>query len=277
MIYQPFLSQKALEKVSVKHINLLKNINSTYQKRPGNSANNTEFEKYFNAVITAINLTSYDLDIIIDTYTDFKIYNRFRLDLEQQLLERLKNIDENLKLKKHMPKCHEYFKNFQSKIKGSLTQTNLIKMDVLHSINVECDDVEIFETTIAIPVPKKIETIDTQILNILRKYNLRPWGRKPYLEFDEQIWKLFIATVHGDEKLKRLKLNNFLIYDDKREQLDKAIALKIGTVKQKIRTTNNNTCMTEYVNLNKKLTLALFKTLKEKKSILVTKESSSCQ
>ncbi|KPU79930.1 uncharacterized protein Dana_GF26825 [Drosophila ananassae] len=279
-VFTTFEELRALESVSVKHINLLKKINSTYYKRPGNSANNTEFDKYFKMVLNALNLTSHDVDRIIDAYVDFKIYNKFRLDLEKMVEDRLKVVNRTLKIQIMLPECRAFYTKMQWQLMKSFIQSNVMKMEAIYTINENCEELE--NITLPTEAPKitkpikKSEVFATELRNVLFKYNLRPWGKKQYPEFDEQIWKVFMATLKGNEGQKRLALNKFLKYDEDREKFDKALSVKIGKIKRKLNTGVNTACREEYIEFIKNLTQAMFQTLSEKNRFLAKNVSRKC-
>ncbi|XP_016961002.1 uncharacterized protein LOC108031795 [Drosophila biarmipes] len=267
----------SLQLTDARFTDLLKEINSTYHNRPLNTANNKEFEKYFRKVLFAINLSIYDLATKIDIYTDFSVYNQIRLELEREMFKKLQVAERLLKFKNLLPKCRKFFSSQIVLLKASFRETNLMKMEILHDPSPECENVEIEKIFVPTTPTPKPRNYDQELHDILQKYRKRPWGNKKYVEFDEQIWKAFMATNQESKRLKREAVDAFLAYDENRDKLDKALAVRIGKFKKRIETETDYDCKSDLIKLNKKLARAMFKTIKEKHTILVaTNYVQSC-
>ncbi|XP_016978160.1 uncharacterized protein LOC108043860 [Drosophila rhopaloa] len=262
-----------LYKTDAKYTALLKEINSTYHGRPHNTANNLEFEKYFQTVLSGLNLTVYDIADKIDIYTDFTVYNQIRLELEREISKTIQVAKNLLSLKNLLPHCRTFFMDQQVQMAASISQSNLMKMEILNNPSPECENVELnqitfLETTTTTTTPKPIN-YDSIFRDILQKYSKRPWGNLKYLEFDEQIWQVFMALNTDDKIYKKETLIGFMGYDKDREKLDKALAVRIGKFKKIIANETDSNCKGNLLYLNKRLSLAMFETLEKKRKILV--------
>ncbi|XP_017123760.2 uncharacterized protein LOC108143738 [Drosophila elegans] len=268
---------ESLLKLDAKYTALLQEINSTYHSRPHNTANNMEFEKFFQKVLIGLNSTAYDLVDKIDIYTDFTVYNQMRLELEREISKTLQVAKNLLKLKNLVPQCRTFFMDQQVQLTASISQSNFAKMIILNNPSNECESVELNRitypatkaTTAPTTTPKPIN-YDSLLLEILKKYNKRPWGNRKYVEFDEQIWQVFMATNKDDNNYKNETLNKFLEYDKDRAQLDKALALRIGKFKKRIAVEPNNDCKGNLLYINKQFSRAMFETIEKKRKILLT-------
>lgn len=231
-------------------------------------------------VLKALNLSYQDIDLIIDAYVDFKIYNKFRLDLEQQVHDRLEVVNRTLKIKNILAECRDFYTKMQRQLMASFIQSNAMKMEAIYTINEKCEILE--NVTLPTEAPKiskatkKLEITATGLRNILFKYNLRPWGKRQYPDFDEQIWKVFMATISGNELQKRLALNKFMKYDEERDKLDKALAVKIGQIKQKLYTGVYTACREEYIEFIQNLAQAMFQTIPQKNNLIAKNLSRKC-
>jgi len=190
---------------------------------------------------------------------------------KKQVAERL------LKYKNLLPKCRKFFSNQLIELKASFTKSNLMKMEILHDPSPECENVEL-EKIFVPPTPTpKPRNYDQELHDILQKYKKRPWGSKKYVEFDVQIWKVFMATNNVSKRNKMEAVDAFLAYDDDRDKLDKALANRIGKFKKRIGTETHSACKSDLIKLNKKLAQAMFNSIQEKHTTLVaTNYVQSC-
>ncbi|XP_017073391.2 uncharacterized protein LOC108109405 [Drosophila eugracilis] len=269
----------SLHKADVKYTELLKEINTTYHTRPHNSANNSEFEKYFQTVLTGLNLSVYEIGAKIDIYTDFTVYNQVRLELEREMFKKVQVAEKLLKLGNLLPKCHSFFTNQQVQLKASLGQSNLMKLEMLNDPSHECENVEldkIFIQSTPNTTAKPISYL-VALQDMLKKYSKRPWRNRKYVEFDEQIWKVFMATNSEDKNQQKMALETFKAYDTERAKLDKDLSNRIGKFKKQIANESKSDCKSDLRNINKRLSQAMFQTIEQKRAALeAAKYSKSC-
>ncbi|KQS39472.1 uncharacterized protein LOC26526445 [Drosophila erecta] len=267
---------ESLSKTDAKYTALLKEINSTFHSRP-HTKKNAEFEKNFQTILIALNLSMYDIATKIDIYTDFTVYNQIRVELDRQIFKKLQVTERLLKLENLIPKCRIFFSIQQSQLIASFNQSNLMKLEILHDPSPECENVEL-QKLFRVPASTttKPQNYDTEIQKILVKYNTRPWGNKTYKEFDEKIWTLFMAINSEEQKFKKEALDTFKKYDDDRAILDKALAHRIGEFTTQI-ANEKNPCKVNLIRLKKELGRAMFATIQKKHdSLLETNYVKSC-
>ncbi|XP_017014521.3 uncharacterized protein [Drosophila takahashii] len=267
----------SLQKTDARFTDLLKEIQSTFQSRPHNTANNEEFDRYFRNILFGLNLTIYDLGTKIDIYTDFTVYNKIRLELEREMFKKLQVAGRLLNYKNLLPKCRRFFSNQQIQLRASFSLSNLRKLEILHDPSPDCENVEIEKIFVPPTATPKPRNPDKEIYDILQKYKKRPWGKQKYMEFDKQIWNLFMASNKNSKYQKIKAVDVFLAYDDDRAKLDKNLAIRIDNFKQIIATEPHSECRTDLIRLNRKLSRAMFSTIEDKHTILVaTNYVQSC-
>ncbi|XP_017058724.1 uncharacterized protein LOC108099612 [Drosophila ficusphila] len=276
------VEEESLYKIDAKYTTLLNEINSTFFNRPLNTANNREFETKFQMVLTGLSLSIYDLADKIDIYTDFSTYNQIRLELEREIFKKLQTAERLLKLKNLIPICRIFFTNQQDELKASFKESNFMKLEILNNPSPDCESVEFHKITMPATslttttpsttsrtTPKPIN-YDELLQNILLKYNKRPWGNRKYPDFDKKIWVVLMALNSEERSHKKETYITFQAYDDDREKLDKELAIRIGKFKKRIENESNADCKSDLLYLNKKLALNMYKTLDEKRAVLVS-------
>ncbi|XP_043654536.1 uncharacterized protein LOC122620918 [Drosophila teissieri] len=260
---------ESLAKTDAKYTALLKEINATFHSRPTHIKKNAEFEKNFQTVLIALNLSMYDIATKIDIYTDFTVYNQIRVELERQLFKKTQVAERLLKLENLLPKCRIFFGNQQLLLVKGFYQSNLMKLEILHDPSSECENVELQQIFIVpTSTTPKPHNYDTEIVKTLVQYHTRPWGNKTYKEFDEKIWILFMAINSEQQKFKKDALVTFKKYDEDRAILDKALAFRIGEFTKQI-SNEKNPCKAHLIRLKKELGRAMLATIKKKHDILV--------
>ncbi|EDW96550.2 uncharacterized protein LOC6536252 [Drosophila yakuba] len=260
---------ESLAKTDAKYTALLKEINATFHNRPTHIKKNAEFEKNFQTVLIALNLSMYDIATKIDTYTDFTVYNQIRVELERKIFKKIQVAERLLKLENLLPKCRTFFGDQQSLLVRGFYQSNLMKLELLHDPSPECENVELQQIFIEpTSTTSKPHNYDIDIVKTLVKYHTRPWGNKTYKEFDEKIWILFMAINSEEQKFKKDALATFNKYDEHRAILDKALAIRIGEFTKQI-PNEKNPCKVHLIRLKKELGRAMFAAIKKKHDILV--------
>ncbi|KMZ04850.1 uncharacterized protein LOC6728895 [Drosophila simulans] len=260
---------ESLAKTDAMYTALLKEINSTFHKRPFQIEKNAEFEKNFQTVLVALNLSMYEIATKIDIYTDFTVYNQIRLELEREIYKKLQVAERLQKMENLLPMCRVFFANQQVQLIGSFSQTNLMKLEILHNPGPQCENVEVQKIFIT-PTSStaRPENYDTEILKVLAKYRTRPWGKKTYRDFDDKIWNLFLAINSEEQQFKKNALAAFKKYDEDRAILDKALAHRIAEFEKQI-PNEKNPCRVDLIRLKKELGRAMFDTTQKKHNSLV--------
>ncbi|EDX13731.1 GD20850 [Drosophila simulans] len=211
----------------------------------------------------------YEIATKIDIYTDFTVYNQIRLELEREIYKKLQVAERLQKMENLLPMCRVFFANQQVQLIGSFSQTNLMKLEILHNPGPQCENVEVQKIFIT-PTSStaRPENYDTEILKVLAKYRTRPWGKKTYRDFDDKIWNLFLAINSEEQQFKKNALAAFKKYDEDRAILDKALAHRIAEFEKQI-PNEKNPCRVDLIRLKKELGRAMFDTTQKKHNSLV--------